>query len=251
MTALLRGDTDCGYLLIHRAVREDIDTSQQQRPKTPGYALVSLNYDEVHQAFRGWVLAQASFLNNLIGNYNAAHNRTLTLAEVKRRFLDTPPDTETIFLFTYTLARLMNLATLPSHTTDNPFAGQLELNLLFDITLVIDATIKVRNQQQYFINHAEALLTAAGAALTNLQLREINGQFQANFDATLRSALNTTLTVQPNQILTALQCDVALAYGLRNHGAHNTGTAPTIWNRFPDVQQALFRALFAAIEYLC
>jgi hypothetical protein len=59
-----------------------------------------------------------------------------------------------------------------------------------------------------------------------------------------------TLTVQPNMTLDRLQCDVALAYGLRNHGAHNTGTAPTIWNRFPDVQQAVFRVLCATVDYL-
>ena len=59
-----------------------------------------------------------------------------------------------------------------------------------------------------------------------------------------------TLTVQPNMTLDRLQCDVALAYGLRNHGAHNTGTAPTIWNRFPDVQQAVFRVLCATVDDL-
>jgi hypothetical protein len=62
MTVLLRGDLDHGYLLIHQAVLEDIETSGQPRPNTPGYALVSLDYNRVEQAFRQWVMAQAEFL---------------------------------------------------------------------------------------------------------------------------------------------------------------------------------------------
>jgi len=251
MTTLLRGDTDKGYLLIHQAVDEDVRTSEQQTPDTPGYALVSLNYARVAQAFRPWVLEQAAFLNHLITNYTSAHHRTLTIEDVKHRFLDTPPTTETVFLLTYTLARLIKLAKLPNHTTNNPFAGQLQLNLLFDITLVIDTAVKAKNPAgRQFIEHAGYLLTAEGEPLSIEQLREINAQFNLNFDATLRAALDGTLRLQSGVALSRLQCDVALSYGLRNHGAHNTGTAATIWNRFPEVQQSLFRALFAAIDHL-
>jgi hypothetical protein len=73
MTVLLRGDLDHGYLLIHQAVLEDIETSGQPRPNAPGYALVSLNYNRVEQAFRQWVMAQAEFLNVLLDNYNATY----------------------------------------------------------------------------------------------------------------------------------------------------------------------------------
>ncbi|MDP2996961.1 MAG: hypothetical protein Q8N47_05690 [Bryobacterales bacterium] len=251
MTTLLRGDTDKGYLLIHQAVYEDVRTSGQQTPDTPGYALVSLNYARVAQAFRPWVLEQAAFLNDLITNYTTAHHRTLTIEDVKHRFLDTPPTTETVFLLTYTLARLIKLAKLPNHIVNNPFAGQLELNLLFDITLVIDAAIKAKNLAgQHFSHHAEHLLSNTGERLTGDQIGDINGQFRNSFDTALRAALDGTLTLQSGAALSRLQCDVALAYGLRNHGAHNTGTAATIWNRFPEVQQSLFRVLFAAIDHL-
>ena len=251
MTALLHGDTDKGYLLIHQAVDEDIRTSGQPAPDTPGLALVNLNYARVAQLFHKWVMDQAVFLGRLITDYNTTHIRALTLEQVKQRFFGHPPTPETIFILTYTLARLMKLAALPNHTTRNPFAGQLELNLLFDITLVIDAAIHNKNQADWrFIRHAEYLSDAAGQPLTNPQLRDINNQFENDFDATLRAGLDGTLTVQPNARLTRLQCDIAIAYGLRNQGAHNTGSATTIWVRFADVQHALFRVLFATIEHL-
>jgi hypothetical protein len=56
-----------------------------------------------------------------------------------------------------------------------------------------------------------------------------------------------------SQALTALdrlQRIVALAYGLRNCGAHNTGTAANVWSRFDEVERSLFRVLFATIDHL-
>jgi hypothetical protein len=258
MTALLRGDVDHGYLLVHQAVQEDINTSQQQRLDTPGYALVSLNYNRVDQAFRQWVVEQAAFLNALLDNYNTIHTRTLTPGDIKSRFLDAPPDIETVFLFTYTLARLRGIATVPEHTTKNSFAGQLELNLLFDVTVVIETAIRIKNpttrlpnnRKPTFINHAHYLLTAATEPLAIQQLGEVNQQYENDFDATLGAALRGAITLQPNTTLTRLQCDVALAYGIRNQGAHTTGSAPTIWNRFPEVVQGIFHMLFATIDHL-
>ena len=251
MTALLRGDTDHGYLLIHQSLDEDIRTSGQQMPKTPGYALVSLNFEEVNQAFRQWVLEQAEFLNGFIENYVATYQRRLTIREVRRRFFDAPPSLDTIFLFTYTIARLRRITALPDYAVNNAFAGQLQINLLFDITLVIDQVIRSRNNAQWkFVHHAEHLLRTAGHALTNEQLRDVNGQFEGNFEAALQGALTGTLTVHSNVILDRLQCDVALAYGMRNRGAHKVESTPAVWQEFPSVQQALFRVLCAAIDYL-
>jgi hypothetical protein len=45
-TALLRGNLDRGYLLIHQSVEEDSRTSGLQIPPTPSYALVGLDYEK-------------------------------------------------------------------------------------------------------------------------------------------------------------------------------------------------------------
>ena len=251
MTALLHDDVDGGYLLAHQALQEDIKTSQQPRPSMPAYWLVSLNYSEVHQAFQHWLQKQAQFLDSLLSNYKTQFGSSIMLKDVKRRFLDTPPTVDALFLLTYTLARLMRLTNAPNHLTVNPFAGQLELNILFDLALVIDNSIKPKNSpHQEFIRHAEYLLGVAGRPLTNAQLREINGQFKSDFDVTVQSALDARLTLPDGTALDRLQSDVALVYGLRNYGAHNTSTVPTVWSRFMEVQQSAFRTLFATIEYM-
>ena len=170
---------------------------------------------------------------------------------MKRRFIDTPPSIDTVFLLTYTIARLRKIAELPDHDTSSPFAGQLKINLLFDLTLVIGTAIAAKNStQRNFIDHAEHLLAETGHQLTLQQLRDINAQFRTNFDAAPRAALDGTLTVPPHTALDRLQCDIALTYGVRNRGAHSIETAPTVCNRFDAVREALFRALFATIDYL-
>ncbi len=146
MTVIQRRDIDRGYLIVHRALDEDIRTSGQQRPDTPGFALVSLNHEKPDQAFRQWVVLQAQHVEQLLYNYNAAHQRNLTMDQVKHRFLSNPPRTEALFLFTYTLARLINISDEPVHVRTNPVAGQLELNLFFDVTLVIDAVMAFNGQ---------------------------------------------------------------------------------------------------------
>jgi hypothetical protein len=249
MTALSRGDIDRGYLLAHQSVEEDVRSSGQAKPDTPGFALVTLNYGKVDQAFRQWVIDQAAFLNNAIANYNAEHARALRVEDIKPRFFDVTPDLDTVFLFTYTLARLIKIG-LSKRITKNGFAGQLEVNLLFDLTLVIDSAIKAKNTGQWqFINHSAYLLKASGHTLTVQQLRDINDQFQTNFDKTTMSALVGTLSVGTS-VLDRMHCDVALAYGIRNRGAHNVQTASTIWQHFPAITVSLLRVLFSTIDHL-
>lgn len=47
------------------------------------------------------------------------HTRPLTIEDVKRRFIDTPPSPETVFLLTYTVARLKGIVGLPGHALNN------------------------------------------------------------------------------------------------------------------------------------
>ncbi len=250
MNVIMRRDMDRGYLLAHKAFQEDVDSSGQPNPDTPGYAFVSLDPDKPDNAFRSWVVYQAQYLQQRLNGYNTTHGKNLTLPDVRQKFLMNPPTTDTLFLFTYTLARLMNITESPEHTRTNAFAGQLEINILFDITLVIDAAAKKKDNQRYFIDHAAYILAGAGHPLTaQPELGQINGLFVNDFDGTLLASLDGTLRI-PGKALDRLQCDVALAYGIRNHAAHNTDTAPTIWNRFDEVQQALFRVLFVTIEHL-
>ena len=251
MTSLERGDLDRGYTLMHQAVEEDVLTQQQQIPDSPAFALASLNYAKADQAYRQWVLLQANFLSSLQNKYSATYSRIFSLDEFKNRFLVKPPSIDIVFLLAYSVARLMRLSQLPQHSIRSRFSGQLELNILFDITLIIDAAVKTKNStKRYFIDHAKFLLLKASQPLSIKQLRQINSDFGNNFDATIKDLLDGVYSRPTVPTLNKFQSDVALAYGLRNHGAHDVSSSPVVWQRFLDIQQAVFNVMFGAVDYL-
>jgi hypothetical protein len=138
------------------------------------------------------------------------------------------------------------------HSLQNPFAGQLEANILFDIALVIDAAIKEKNSTEtQFSQHAAFLLKAAGSSLTVGHLtNQIQVALTNNFDATLTEILNGSFRLPGGIALSRFERDVAVAYAIRNRGAHDVSSSSTIWQCFTEIQKALFNVLFGAVDYL-
>lgn len=249
IAALLRGSIDSGYVLAHQAAEEDSRTSSGLKyPDTPAYALVSLNYDKVNQAFKGWVDEQVSFFKVFITDYSKVYGRAFSVHDVRDKFLRNPPNHDVVFLLTYTLARLKVMSEMPVGAKRNQFVGQLQLNLLFELLLVIDNAIRQKNLSKWqFVDHGTYLLLHAGHPLP--QLGELSAQFKSNFGPCMTDALDAKLAIN-GRVLDRLQCDVAIAYGLRNRGAHNIESESVIWNDFERIQKAVFRTLCATIDHL-
>jgi hypothetical protein len=179
-------------------------------------------------------------------------SRFLDFAEFRKRFLASSKNLDTLFLFAHSVARIMQLKKVPRYALQNPFAGQLEANILFDITLVIDAAIKEKNPiETQFSQHAAFLLTAAGSNLTVGHLtNHIQTALTNNFDATLTGILNGSFRLPGGTPLGRFERDVAVAYGIRNRGAHAVSSSSTIWQCFTEIQEALFNVLFGVVDYL-
>lgn len=251
MTAILKGDIDRGYILMHRSVQEDVRSSGHQFPGTPAFAFATLNYGKVDQAFREWVLLQAQFLDKMIKTYSDSFNKNLDLETFHSKFLASPPNIDVVFLFAYALARFLRIDKTPNTALSCDFAGQLEMNLLFDIALVIDAAIKAKNTNQWkFIDHAAFLSRKSGLGLNKKRLVYVNKQFSNNFDTTLTQVLDGAFTFTDGTTLTAPATSLATAYALRNHGAHSVSSVATIWRRFLEIRQNIFNTLFLAVEFL-
>ncbi len=251
MTALLAGELDKGYSLMHQAVEEDVETTGVPVPDTPAYALASLNYAKADQAFRHWVFMQMKYIDHRQNNYSAKFARKFILDEFKSKFLLSPPSIDIGFLFAFTVARLMKLAEVPSHALMSRFAGQLEANILFDLALVVDGTIKKMNPGEWkFIKHAEFLLTSVGSPLTTQELREINDAFKAAFDKAMNAVFDGSYKLANGSPLGGYQTDVSVAYGLRNKWAHDVTSNQAIQMRFQEIEQSLFNVLYMSVDYL-
>ena len=251
MTAILRGDIDKGYALMHQAVEEDVATTHTPIPDTPAYALATLNWVNQNQVFRQWVVSQAQFLNEKQNRYSAFYSRPFTLEDFRKRFLSSPPSTENVFLFVYTVARLMRLGNAPEHTVRSRFAGQLFMSLFCDMLVTIEAALKSKNPAgRSFIHQAEHLSQKVGDPISADRLRELNGLFNADFDTTLTALLNGTFAFPDQTTLSKLQSEIAVAYGLRNKAAHDISPTPAMWERFSEIMQSLFNVLFAMVDYV-
>lgn len=165
--------------------------------------------------------------------------------------LASPPSRDIVFLFAHTIARLHKIIDSPIHTQKTDFVGQLLMNLFFDITLVVDAVIKTKNQAQWkFIDHANFLSGQGGLSLDTNKLRAINGKFSNNFEQTLNQILDNNFTFDDGSIMNSKENAIALCYGVRNYGAHHVSSVSTVVERSNEIKNYLFNALFLSIEVL-
>jgi hypothetical protein len=167
-------------------------------------------------------------------------------------FLLNPPSLDIVFLFTYTLGHFFLLEQIPDYSLQNTFVGQLELVLLFEVALVIDAAIKKYNPtQNKFSLHATFLAQKGRLNLNQNKLQnQLNSAFQKDIASTLKDILEGKFRFQDGSDLSGLERDLAIAYGLRNYGAHNVTSIPIVWQRFIEIRQSLFNVLFFAVEVL-
>jgi hypothetical protein len=250
MSALIEGNMDRGYILAHQALDEDVQSHGHSNPDTPAFALVSLNDDKPDQAFRQWVKNQANYFDDFVADYRSEHKRSLTLGDLKRRFLSNPPHIDMVFSLTHTMARLKEIADLPQQAKRSLFVAQIQLNLLFDLLLVTDNAIHAKNPAKWkFSDHAVFLLDRSGNRLSRADFDAIHGQFKTDFNAALTAAIQGRLASGATA-LNRSQCDMLIAYELRNRGAHDVESVPSIAGNLDAVHRAVFRSFCAAIDFL-
>ena len=252
MTEVLGGDLDRGFLLMHQALSEDMQLTGSLVPSTPAFAFVSLNCPKREQAFRSKVEEIAQFLDGALETYRKTRNGALTIGQSRSKFLQSPNLLDVAFNFVFILFRLhMLLKKVVPAIRSNDFAALLETNLLFNLCLVMDITIRNKNTGKWkFIDHAEFLSAAAGLNISRSQLAEINIAFDNDFPSMVGKLLSGNFIFKDGQILSKTGIDLALAYGFRNFGAHKIEGFPIVYQNFEEIAQRLMNVLFLALEYL-
>ena len=252
MTAILSRDIDGGYLFMHRALEEDLASHGVFSPTTPAYSLVTMDSSRVDQAFGSWVSAKAEFVSAELGSYRAAYGRGLDFAALHARFLARPDLRDAAFLFSYSVARLLRICQIGPETFSSAFGGQLAVNLLFDVALVVDALVRplVPATQWRFIDLAYALSSNAGLGLSRQNLEEIRRLFVSDFNGTVVKCLDRTMALSNGTTLSRPASNLALAYGCRNRGAHDVSSVTAFRERFDDARAALLHTVFLAVEVL-
>ena len=255
MTVVLRGDLDRGFLLMHQALDEDIRSSGTPSPDTPASAFATLDYRKQDQAFRNKVQDAATFLDQLLIEYRQTLGTALTLAEFRDRLFNIADLRDPLFLFVFALFKMKGLFTgVRPVLRTNEFAGLLATGLLFDLCLVIDSVIRYKNRQsRKFINHLAYLSSACQLNLSRERLGQLNaawGEDFIDFPNVMNALLSGSFGFEDGLRLRPAEVDIALAYGLRNLGAHRVEGLPVIYENFEDVSHRTMTVLFLAVERL-
>ena len=251
VTALLQGESDKGYSLMHQALEEDKKNDPKTLKQFPAYSFVTLNYKQIKQFFRSWLLDQINFLNeNFLIKYKRKYESKLDLESFRVNYLEKIPDISLLYLFSYTLNRFYMFHNIREYALQSPFASQLELNLLFDIALVIDNSVNIKNPKNgTFIVHASFLSNTCRLGMNEEKLGTLNGMQRDNFDGTLEDLLNNNCTIDSYRI-EGREKDLSITYCIRNHAAHNSSFSEVVWKRFSEIETSVFNTLFWVVDDL-
>jgi len=251
-SALMQGETDKGFFLMHQAYEEDIQTTGMEFPDTPAYKFVTLNFKDDKQLLFEYVKVISEYLNTFFVKYRLERKSQITLEDFSQKYLQNPPSIYSIFSFTHSLSKLWKLSLLPQYTTRSKFAGQYGLNLLFDLILVIDEAIDHKDQNNHwrFIEFADYLARESGLDVSRNAIVFAKDQIDNSFDITLSQLLDSVFIFNDGTMKSKFCCDLCIVYSLRNHSAHNLASFPSIWLRYKDICQSLFNILLLVVDEL-
>ncbi|MEN6554465.1 MAG: hypothetical protein ABFC34_16465 [Methanobacterium sp.] len=257
--AILQGQFEKGFFLIHSSYEEDVLTHGNKLPGTPAFKTVSLDYSDKKNLLYGLVIEWAKDLEKFIDQYCNITGRTFSKDEFQAKFLNAPPSMDTLFLFTYILAKFFDFDRMPPMLSRGTFTSLYELNSIFDLALIIDNVIysslsKPDDNDWKFIKLANHLLIQSGLATDskiniNHLVETLKGS-EKDFEKTIQKLLDQQYIYSNHVSPTRIECDIALSYCLRNYSAHKIGSFAIIRDRFNEIRQSIFNVLFLAVQTL-
>ncbi len=238
--AILRGDWEWAFLLIHKAVEEDRETTGSPTPGRPAWRFVTLEDEHPDQYLRPVVQNAAQFLRGQIDAYRAKYGGSLTLDEFRRKFLRNAAMRDKVFYFVYALFRAKQLVETDTRLRDDIFAPLLQLNTLLDFYMVLEEILRSQFPgttihdfvTQFSLTHGLGVHTAEpGTGKTRLQI--VKDAFEGNPEGTLQDLLDSKFHAAS---LAPVESALAISPPMRNYGAHilaNSSNWPWLVYSFP------------------
>lgn len=253
VTCILNGDFDNGFLLMHQALEEDKKTHKTDTPKTPAYYFVTLDYNELQQFFRPKVLEIAKFLSKILGMYRSQRNMSLSLNDLKSKFLEETNLQETIFSFVFSLFNLKKIFDIDKRLTQNVFSSLQDTNIIFNLCSIIENVIAYKNPNNgklTLYHQLNYLSSQASLSLDGNKLSNINRDRDTDFSRTLSDLLQSQYQFNDGYSPSPIEIDLAVTYFFRNFGAHKIEHQPIIYENFEEITGRILNALFFSIEKL-
>jgi len=251
------GDSDKGFILLHRAQDEDRRRTGGN-PDSAAHWFLSLD-DRKESDLQPLTGDMVAFVRTRLQSYQDRRRGALSYSELRTKFLDAQ-DAELNDLqlfFAYTTFKLIKLRILHMHgdVADGQMAPLVFTTVLSNFLLVVDRLFKLglygrrAKMNVSFLDHLVVLKGLSYHAGERYRHAIGNSRlYDENFEATLASLIGGTYRDHHGVAPEPLERDVLIAYRLRNYSAHSVKSQRYLWDRFTDVTQSLFNALFLGIE---
>ena len=251
------GDSDKGFILLHRAQDEDRRRSGGN-PDSAAHRFLSLD-DRKESDLQPLTSDMVAFVRTRLQSYHGTRRGALSYEELRAKFLDSSDHelTDLQLFFAYTTFKLIKLRILHLHgdVADGQMAPLVFTTVLSNFLLVVDRMFKLAlygrraKMNVSFLDHLVALKGLSYHAGERYRHAIGNSRlYDENFEATLASLIDGTYRDTHGVAPDPLERDVLIAYRLRNYSAHSVKSQKYLWDRFTDVTQSLFNALFLGIE---
>lgn len=250
---ILKGDIEKGLLLMHQAYLED---QRLGRNDTPSSFFIKLDDKRQDQFFRQKVLETAVFLESLLTNYRNTPNATLTMDDLRNKFLGVSQHEEESFFFVYCIFKFEKIIKeIEVQTRSNRMASHIETALIFELCKLTEALLtkqigpnqsnwKLPTRIEHFCQDARVNLN-----LVRNNLGFLNAERDRDFENTIKDLMNHTYN-DPRFVRnpTPIEFDIALTYCLRNFGGHKIQDQKTIYEEFEKIVHAILNSIFYIIE---
>jgi len=247
VTQILNGKIDDGFLSMHQALQEDIETHGVDNPDTPAYAFTTLNVDKGDQFFRQEVSDTTEYLKNRITIYTKTRGGVLTYVDFRDKFLRNLSLREEVFRYIYYITKLKNLLRMPLFLRNNEFSSLQISKMYFDLCLISEKVISFKNPDTSVWRFADQLIYLVNQGhLTHStsDRSQIREDFQNDFSNTLDEILTSSYSLS----LSEIDEDYLLTYILRNFAAHNIEQHQILNTSIEDLSQRIENSLFHTIE---
>lgn len=268
---VLSGDVPLGFILLNRAVDEDRwhivhpipDRYAGFDQSTPALDFISFRSRSADHLYP-FLRTMKEFVEERLRVYREVAGHDLRSADVASLFFATTDrELEDLKLFfAYTIVRLMELEKVHGmfDVADERMAPMILYDTLSDMIVIVEEILRIallltqeRSTQLTFINYLQELaVTYAWTADTKHYHATVNNAHltRKNFQEVIAALLGGSYRTKEGRALQELERDLVLAYQLRNFSAHTVRSQKVLWDRFPEILQAIMNCFFLGIEQL-
>jgi hypothetical protein len=260
---LLTGDRDLAFMYLYNAISDDstwaeFAPSLHYPDKSPAYltATMTMGSNQMDYLVKQW----RENLNKYIQKFNELFHRSFGLADFDSKFLCNKQLSNVVYFFVFNFIYLYEITNYTeSKSLQNQFSRLKTLDLIFNLCLIIDETLKKvesiskgKMVESHKISDGITWLCNSNGWMKQEDLETFWNKENLNVangepDIVLPRLLSMTEQYKGNPVRKEV-FTLLIAYNLRNYGGHNISQQNVLTSKFDEIIEQLLISLFLCLD---